>query len=64
LLPAKGEPLIERVAWIVRVAQALDIPIFAILENISADVNMLPRLKALLPQGQMVFNKIVFGLYG
>ena len=64
LLPAEREPLVERIAWIMNVATVLNIPILATAEDVSADVDMLPRLKALLPQGQSVFNKIVFSLYG
>ena len=64
LLPAEREPLVERIAWIMNVAKVLDIPILATAEDVSSDVDMLPRLKALLPQGQRVFNKMVFSLYG
>ena len=64
LLPTEREPLVERIAWIMNVANILSIPILATAEDVSADVAMLPRLKALLPQGQTVFNKMVFSLYG
>ena len=61
---ADREPLVERIAWIINVAKALKIPILATAEDVSHGVNMLPRLKALLPEGQAVFNKMVFSLYG
>ena len=64
LMPADREPLVERIAWMMNVAKVLKIPILATAEDVSADVDMLPRLKALLPQGQAVFNKMVFSLYG
>jgi len=64
LLPLEREPLVERIAWIMNVAKFLEIPILATAEDVCADVDMLPRLKALLPQGQTVFNKMVFSLYG
>jgi nicotinamidase-related amidase len=64
LLPLEREPLVERIAWIMNVAKVLEIPILATAEDVCADVDMLPRLKALLPQGQTVFNKMVFSLYG
>ena len=64
LMPAEREPLVERIAWIMNVAKVLKIPILATAEDVSADVDMLSRLKALLPQGQAVFNKMVFSLYG
>ena len=60
LLPLEREPLVERIAWIMNVAKFLEIPILATAEDVCADVDMLPRLKALLPQGQTVFNKMVF----
>ena len=61
---ADREPLVERIAWIINVAKALKIPILATAEDVSHEVDMLPRLKALLPEGQTVFNKMVFSLYG
>jgi nicotinamidase-related amidase len=64
LMSAEREPLVERIAWMMNVAKVLEIPILATAEDVSADVDMLPRLKALLPQGQEVFNKMVFSLYG
>ena len=58
------EPLVARIAWIMQVAVALDIPIVATAEDVSPTVNMLPQLQDLLPPGQTVFNKMVFSLYG
>ncbi|MBP80613.1 MAG: hypothetical protein CL395_01405 [Acidiferrobacteraceae bacterium] len=58
------EPLVARIAWIMQVAAALDIPIVATAEDVSPTLNMLPQLKDLLPPGQTVFNKMVFSLYG
>ena len=43
--------------------KALKIPILATAEDVSHGVDMLPRLKALLPEGQAVINKMVFSLY-
>jgi nicotinamidase-related amidase len=64
LPPADREPLVDRIAWIIHVAKALGIPILATAEDVSRGIDMLPRLKALLPEGQTVFNKMVFSLYG
>ena len=44
LLPAEREPLVERIAWIMNVAKVLEIPILATAEDVSSDVDMLPRL--------------------
>ena len=57
------EPLVARIAWLMRVARALEIPIIATAEDIADDGPLVPELTALLPQGQAVFDKMVFGLY-
>ena len=58
------EALVARIAWIMQVAIALEIPIVATAEDVSDTVELLPLLKNLLPPGQCVFNKMVFSLYG
>ncbi len=58
-------PLIERMAWLMRVAQVLQIPIIATAENIARVGPLVPELAELLPaDSPPVFNKMVFGLYG
>src|SRR3954463_9390059 len=56
-------PLAARIAWLMRVARALAIPIIATAEDIAGDGPLVPELAALLPAGQAVFDKMVFGLY-
>jgi nicotinamidase-related amidase len=56
-------PLVARIGWLMRVARALEIPIIATAEDIASDGPLVPELTALLPQGQVVFDKLVFGLY-
>ena len=64
-LPAGlAAPLVARIAWFMRVARALDIPIIATAEDIADDGPLVPELAALLPAGTKVFDKMVFGLYG
>ncbi|WP_395017179.1 isochorismatase family protein [Dongia sp.] len=64
-LPAGlAAPLVARIAWFMRVASALGIPIVATAEDIANDGPLLPELAALLPAGTKVFDKLVFGLYG
>ena len=58
------EALVARIAWIMQVAIALEIPIVATAEDVSDTVELLPLLKNLLPPGQCVFNKMVFSVYG
>lgn len=55
-------PLVARIAWLMRVAGALQIPIIATAEDIAQDGPLVPELAALLPVGQSVFDKVVFGL--
>lgn len=63
-LPAGlAAPLVARIAWFMRVARALDIPIIATAEDIADDGPLIPELAALLPPGTKVFDKMVFGLY-
>lgn len=63
-LPAgDGDPLVARIAWMMRVARALEIPLIATAEDIAANGTLVPDLIAQLPAGQSVFNKTVFGLY-
>jgi len=56
-------PLVARIAWLIRVARALEIPIIATAEDIGGNGSLVPELVALLPEGQAVFDKMVFGLY-
>jgi len=61
---AERSPLVARIGWLMRVAQALEIPILATAEDIARDGPLVPALSAHLPPGQSVFDKHVFGLYG
>ncbi len=58
------EPLVARIAWLMRVAGALSIPIIATAEDIANDGPMVPELLAELPPGATVHDKMVFGLAG
>lgn len=57
------EPLVARIAWLMRVARILDIPIIATAEDVTHDGPLVPALMAELPAGAQVFDKKVFGLY-
>jgi nicotinamidase-related amidase len=57
-------PLVARMAWFMRVAKALKIPIIATAEDIARDGPLVPGLSAHLPQGGTVFDKMVFGGMG
>ena len=56
-------PLVARIAWLMRVARALGIPLIATAEDIADNGPLVAELAALLPEGQAVFDKLVFGLH-
>jgi nicotinamidase-related amidase len=56
-------PLVARIAWFMRVARALGIPIVATAEDIADNGTLVPALAGLLPPGTPIFDKMVFGLY-
>jgi len=59
------EPLVERMAWLMRVARILDIPIVATAEDVERDGPLVPALAELMPpDSPPVLNKMVFGLCG
>jgi len=55
-------PLVQRMAWLMRVARALDIPIVATAEDVERNGPLVPDLAGLLPPETAVFNKMIFGL--
>jgi nicotinamidase-related amidase len=59
---AERAPLVARIAWLIRVARALDLPIVATAEDIPRDGPLVEALTALLPEGHIVFDKRIFGL--
>jgi nicotinamidase-related amidase len=62
-LPAdQRDPLVARIAWLIRVARALGIPIVATAEDIASDGPLVTPLVDELPEGSTVHDKMVFGL--
>ena len=57
------DPLVARIAWLMRAANALEIPILATAEDIQHSGPLVPELETLLPAGNLVFNKMIFGLH-
>jgi nicotinamidase-related amidase len=55
-------PLVQRMAWLMRVARALDIPVIATAEDIERNGPLVADLASLLPPETVVFNKMIFGL--
>jgi nicotinamidase-related amidase len=63
-LPADQRgPLVARIAWLMRLARALEIPILATAEDIPRNGPLVAELEKLRPPEMPIFNKTVFGLY-
>jgi nicotinamidase-related amidase len=58
------QPLVARIAWLMRVARLLDIPIIATAEDIANDGPLVAELLDELPEGTAVHDKMIFGLAG
>jgi nicotinamidase-related amidase len=64
-LPASERaPLVARIAWLVRVARVLEIPIVATAEDIARQGSLVPDILNVLPGSTVVHDKLVFGLAG
>ena len=58
-------PLVERIAWLMRAARLLEIPVVATAEDVERDGPLIPALERGLPaDSPPVFDKMVFGLWG
>jgi len=55
-------PLVQRMAWLMRVARLLEIPIIATAEDVDRDGPLVPELAQLLPAGASAYDKMIFGL--
>ena len=58
-------PLVGRIAWLMRAARVLDIPVIATAEDMERVGPLVPELaRCLPPDAPPVFDKTVFGLWG
>ena len=57
-------PLVARIAWLMRVALALEIPILATGEDMSRIGRVVPDIESLVPAGAAAHDKMVFDLMG
>ena len=58
------QPLVSRIAWLMRVARVHGIPIITTAENIAKAGPLVPELASELPASAAVHDKMVFGLCG
>jgi nicotinamidase-related amidase len=64
-LPAdQRAPLVGRIAWLMRVALALEIPLLVTGEDISRNGRVVPEIESLLSAGATAHDKMVFDLMG
>ncbi len=57
-------PLVARIAWLMRVALALEIPLLVTAEDIRRNGGVVAEIGSLLPAGTTVHDKMVFDLMG
>jgi nicotinamidase-related amidase len=60
----RREPLAQRIAWLIRVAAALEIPVVAMAEDLPKVGPPVDAVRDALPPGTRVYDKRVFGLAG
>src|SRR5512134_2369188 len=53
-------PLVQRIAWLMRVARLLEIPIVATAEDVDRSGPLVPELASELPPGSTIHNKMIF----
>jgi len=58
----ESSPLIQRITWLVKVANKLNIPLIVTAEDIDENGSVIPALEEVLPTGTIVHNKMAFGL--
>lgn len=58
------QPLVDRMAWLMRVARILEIPIIATAEDIAASGPLVSDLARELAPDTRIFDKKIFGLCG
>lgn len=62
LPPAMRDGLVARVAWLIRLAKVLEIPVMAMGEDLTHEGPLVDEIVAVLPPGTTVHDKHVFGL--
>jgi nicotinamidase-related amidase len=58
------QPLVERIAWLIRLAKILEIPVIATAEDIAKNGPLVTSLMSEMPASTTVHDKMVFGLCG
>jgi len=59
---AKNNPLLQRMCWVIKVANWLNVPLVVTAEDIPHAGNICVEVAQLLPPNTTIFNKMSFGL--
>ena len=59
---AENNPLLQRMCWVIKVANWLNVPLIVTAEDIPHTGNICAEVAQLLPPGTGIFNKMSFGL--
>ena len=59
---AENNPLLQRMCWVIKVANWLNVPLVVTAEDIPHTGNICEEVSQLLPLNTQVFNKMTFGL--
>lgn len=59
---AEGQPLLDRICWLIRVAVCLDVPLVVTAEDIAGLGTVDPQVARTLPPGTPIYDKQVYGL--
>ena len=59
---AENNPLLQRICWVIKVANWLKVPLVVTAEDILNTGNICEEVAQLLPPNTKIFNKMTFGL--
>src|SRR5258707_15818052 len=59
-----NNPLLQRMCWVIKVANWLNIPLVVTAEDIAHTGNICNEIAELLPPESKIYNKMIFGLAG
>ena len=60
--PGGSNSLLQRICWVIQVANWLNVPLIVTAEDIPRTGNICAEITELLPRGTRIYNKMTFGL--
>jgi len=60
--PAENNPLLQRMCWVIKVANWLNIPLIVTAEDILHSGHIAEEVAQVLPPHTKIYNKVIFGL--